>query len=364
MMEFIDLKKQYGEIKTNVDQRIQEVLKHGQFIMGPEVYALEEQLANYVGVKHCIAVANGTDALLIAMMALDIKPGDEIITTPFSFIATAEMILFLGAKPVFVDIDPNTYNIDPFLLEASISRKTKLIMPVNLYGQCADYDPIMAIANREGIPIIEDAAQSIGATYKSRHSGSFGAISCTSFFPSKPLGCYSDGGACFTNDDKLAEKMRQIRNHGQESRYHHVRLGINSRLATIQAAVLLAKMDVFQEELKLRTKAAVKYNTLLSEHVVTPYVEPHNFSVYAQYTIQVENRDNVREFLQQRGIPTTVHYPVPLHKQPILADISIPKAGLPISEQAANKVLSLPFHPYLKEEEIEQVSAAIALALA
>lgn len=363
-MDFIDLKEQYRRIQKDVEQRMQAVFQHGQFILGPEVYTLEEKLANYLGVKHCIGVANGTDAILMAMMALGIKPGDEVITTPFSFVATVEMSLLLGAKPVFVDIDPQTYNLDPGLLKAAITRKTKVIMPVNLYGQSADYDSIMAIANCHDLSVIEDAAQSLGATYKGRPSGSFGTISCTSFFPSKPLGCYSDGGACFTNDENLAEQLRQIRNHGQESRYHHVRLGLNSRLATLQATVLLAKLDIFERELKLRAKAALKYNTLLSEHVVIPFIEPHNFSNYAQYTIQTENRDYVREYLQKQGIPTTVHYPTPLHKQPILAHATMPKKGFPIAERVANKVLSLPFHPYLKDADIEQVARSIRLALA
>lgn len=362
-MEFIDLKTQYRELQSNIDQRIQNVLNHGQFIMGPEVYALEERLADFVGVKHCIAVANGTDALMIAMMALGIGPGDEVITSPFSFIATAEMILLLGAKPVFVDIDANTYNLDPSLLEAAVTSKTKLILPVNLFGQCADFDPINAIANRHGLAVIEDAAQSFGATYKGRLSGSLSTIGCTSFFPSKPLGCYGDGGACFTNDDALANNMRKVRNHGQESRYHHTVLGLNSRLATIQAAILLAKLDVFAQELKLRTKVAGRYDLLLPEHIVIPYIEPHNFSVYAQYTIQVENRDQVKNYLNQCQIPTAIHYPTPMHKQPILANMPIPKTGLGVTEQAAEKVLSLPFHPYLKEEDIENIAAAVEQAL-
>lgn len=362
-MEFIDLKAQYQELQADIDKRIQGVCKHGQFIMGPEVYALEERLADYIGVKHCITVANGTDAMMIAMMALGIGAGDEVITTPFSFFATVETILLLGAKPVFVDIEPNTYNLDPSLIEQAITPKTKLIMPVNLFGQCADFDPINAIANRRRLHVIEDAAQSFGATYKSRFSGGLSTIGCTSFFPSKPLGCYGDGGACFTNDDKLAAAMRRIRNHGQESRYHHVTVGMNSRLATLQAAVLLAKMNIFPAELKLRTKIASRYNSLLPEHVMAPYIEPHNFSVYAQYTIQVENREHVRNVLQQQHIPTAIHYPVPLHKQPILASLPIPKDGLSVAEKAAEKVLSLPFHPYLKETDIESIAATIKQAI-
>lgn len=363
-MEFIDLKTQYQAIRRNVDKRIKAVLNHGQFIMGPEVTDLEERLANYTGSKYCIGVANGTDALMVAMMALGIGPGDEVITTPFSFIATVEMILMLGAKPVFVDIDPNNYNLDPSLLDAAITNKTKLIMPVDLYGQCADFDPINAVANRRGIPVIEDAAQSIGATYKGRQAGTLGTIGCTSFFPSKPLGCYGEGGACFTDDKKLADKIRQIRNHGQESRYHHVVLGMNSRLPTLQAAVLLAKLDVFPEEINLRQRAAGLYDKALPEQVTAPQVEPYNTSVYAQYTIQVANREQVRNRLQRMGIPTAIHYPTPLHQQPIMAHTSAAKQKFPMAEKAAERVISLPFHPYLKEEEIKLIAKSLAEALA
>lgn len=362
-MEFIDLKTQYKELKENIDQRVTAVMKHGQFILGPEVYELEERLANYVGVKHCITVANGTDALLIGMMALGVEAGDEVITTPFSFIATAEMIMLLGAKPVFVDIEPQTYNLDPSLLEQAITAKTKLIMPVNLFGQCADFDPINAIANRHGIPVIEDAAQSFGATYKGRYSCGLSTVGSTSFYPSKPLGCYGDGGANFTNDDGFAEKMRRIRNHGQESTYHHVTLGLNSRLATLQAAILLAKLELFGDELKRRSKVASKYNVSLPEHIVLPYVEPYNASVYAQYTIQIENRDYVRNFLRKNNVPTAVHYPTPMHKQPLLARLPGHKKGFPVAEYMAEKVLSLPFHPYLKDREVEKVAEVLEQAM-
>lgn len=359
MMEFVDLKVQYRAIKADIDQRIQAVINHGQFILGPEVYALEKKLADYVGVKHCIGVANGTDALLIAMMALGIGPGDEVITSPFSFIATAEMVLLLGAKPVFVDIIPETYNLDPALLEQAITAKTKLIMPVDLYGQCADYDAINAIANRHGIPVVADAGQSLGAVYKGRQVGSLANITCTSFFPSKPLGCYGDGGACFTDDDNLAKLIREIHNHGQESRYQHVRLGLNSRLASLQAAVLLAKMEIFPQELKLRTKVAEKYNKTLPLAIKPPYIEPHNVSAYAQYTIQVENRHQVREFLHKAGIPTAVHYPTPMHQQPLFVNSALSKGAFPVAEKFANTVLSLPFHPYLGDKEIKQICAAL-----
>lgn len=361
-MEFVNLKAQYETLKQNIDTRIQTVLNHGQFILGPEVRTLEEALANYVGVKHCITVANCTDALLISLMALGVGPGDEIITTPFSFIATVEMILLLGAKPVFVDIDPQTYNMDPSLLEAAITSRTKAISPVNLFGQCADYDPITAIANRCGIPVLEDAGQSFGATYKGRASCSLATISCTSFFPSKPLGCYGDGGACFTDDDQLAEQIRRIRNHGQEARYHHVTLGLNSRLATLQAAILLAKLEALPNELKLRNKVANKYDIALGDAVMLPYIEPHNSSAYAQYTIQVSNRDYVKNYLQREGIPTAIHYPTPIHKQPILQEMT-GRLNFPVAEQAATRVISLPFHPYLDEKEISKVVQAVQEAI-
>ncbi len=350
-MQFVDLNHQYKRIKENVNQRILKVLDHGQYIMGPEVKELEDKLATFVGTKYCIGVANGTDALLIAMMALGVGVGDEVITTPFTFIATAEMIALLGAKVVFVDIDPRTYNIDITKIEAAITQKTKAIMPVSLFGQCADFDAINAIATKFKIPVIEDAAQSFGATYKGRKSCNLSTIGCTSFFPSKPLGCYGDGGACFTNDDELAKAMQEIRLHGQDRRYHHSRLGINGRLDTIQAAILLAKLEIFPEEIELRTKVGAKYTELLKDRMITPYIEPFNTSVYAQYTTQVNNRDQVQEKLKNAGIPTAIHYPIPLHKQPVFADYF--DCELQISELTASKVLSLPMHPYLQDHDIE-----------
>ncbi|MGB6977483.1 MAG: DegT/DnrJ/EryC1/StrS family aminotransferase [Gammaproteobacteria bacterium] len=361
-MKFIDLKTQYQELQATIDQRIRQVIEHGRFILGPEVKELEERLAQQVGVKHCIAVANGTDALLIALMALGIGPGDEVITSPFSFIATAEMVVLLGAKPVFVDIEPYTYNLDPNLIAAAITPRTKAILPVNLYGQCADFDAINAIAHRHGLPVIEDAAQSIGATYKGRQSGSLSTMGCTSFFPSKPLGCYGDGGACFTNDDQLAKRLHQIYNHGQEGRYNHVILGINSRLATLQAAILLAKLDVFPEELQRRQEVAKLYQRQLSPSIEAPYIEPHNTSVYAQYTVRVPNRDWVKQQLQQQGIPTAIHYPVPLHKQPVFSNF-LANQSFPIAERASAEVLSLPFHPYLKLSDVQLISKTILQAI-
>jgi len=354
-MDFVDLKTQQQRVKSRIDANIAAVLAHGRYIMGPEVAELEERLADYVGVKHAIGVASGTDALLIAMMALGIGAGDEVITTPFSFIATAETIVLLGAKPVFVDIDPKTYNLDPSLLESAITEKTKAIMPVSLYGQCADYDAINAIAGKHGLPVLEDGCQSFGATYKGNKSCNLTTIGCASFFPSKPLGCYGDGGACFTHDDELAKVMREIRVHGQDRRYHHPRIGVNGRLDTLQAAILLAKMDIFEDEVAARGRIGARYSELLAGVVQTPHIEPFNTSVYAQYTVQVENRDAVQAKLKEAGIPTAVHYPVPLNRQPALA---CPER-FEHSEYVAERVMSLPMHPYLKEADQDTISKAV-----
>lgn len=355
VIEFIDLKAQQLRIKDKIDAAIQGVLAHGQYILGPEVGVLEEQLAAFVGAKHCITCANGTDALQIAQMALGIGPGDEVITPGFTYIATAETVALLGAKPVYVDIDPRTYNLDPSLLEAAITPRTKAIIPVSLYGQCADYDAINEIAARYGIPVIEDAAQSFGATYKGRSSCNLTEIACTSFFPSKPLGCYGDGGALFTNDDELAKVMRQIARHGQERRYHHVRVGVNSRLDTLQAAVLLQKLEIFEEEIGLRQQVAECYGQRLTASGIEtlPFIEIHNTSVYAQYTLRVRNRASVQAKLEQAGIPSVVHYPVPLNKQGAVSDVA---AYLPVGDRVANEVLSLPMHPYMRQEDIEHIA--------
>ncbi|ART56108.1 aminotransferase DegT [Acidovorax carolinensis] len=357
-MNFIDLKSQYQRLKTDIDAGIQRVLDHGQYILGPEVAALEEKLAAYTGAKHCITVANGTDALQIAQMALGIGPGDEVITPGFTYIATAETVALLGAKPVYVDIDPRTYNLDPALLEAAITPRTKAIIPVSLYGQCADMDAINAIAAKHGITVIEDAAQSFGASYKDRRSCNLTAISCASFFPSKPLGCYGDGGAIFTSDDELAKVMRQIARHGQDRRYHHIRVGVNSRLDTLQAAILLPKLDILEEEIAMRQRVAQSYQTLLNGAGIstTPYIEPHNTSVYAQYTIRVQNREVLQSKLQAAGVPTAVHYPIPLNQQPAVADTAV---HLPLGDAVAQQVLSLPMHPYLDEASIARIVQAL-----
>ena len=358
-MEFIDLKTQYERIRPQMDERIRRVLEHGKYIMGPEVAELEERLAAYVGVKHCIGVASGTDALLIAMMALGIGPGDEVVTTPFTFIATGEMIALIGAKPVFVDIDPRTYNLDPALIEVAITPRTRAILPVSLYGQCADMDAINEVAARHGLPVIEDAAQSFGATYKGRKSCGLSTIGCTSFFPSKPLGCYGDGGACFTDDDALAKAMRQIRLHGQDRRYHHPVIGVNGRLDTLQAAVLLAKLEVFEDEVEARGRIGARYTELLRGHVTTPYLAPQSTSVYAQYTVQVNDRPTFEARLKSQGIPTAVHYPTPLHLQPAFAHLGILPGSLTVSETAAGRVVSLPMHPYLSSQTQEAIVAAV-----
>lgn len=352
-LDFIDLHVQQSLIKTKIDAGIQRVLAHGQYILGPEVFELEERLAEFVGAKYCITVANGTDALQIAQMALGIGPGDEVITPGFTYIATAETVALLGAKPVYIDVCPRTYNLDPQLLEAAITPRTKAIIPVSLYGQCADFDAINAIAAKHGLPVIEDAAQSFGASYKGRRSCNLSTIACTSFFPSKPLGCYGDGGAIFTNDDELAKVLRQIARHGQDRRYHHVRVGVNSRLDTLQASILLPKLEIFSHELQLREKVALTYGLLLEEsNISKPFIETHNRSAWAQYTVRVKSRDLLQSELQACGIPTAVHYPIPLNKQPAVSDSS---ALLDIGDKIAQQVLSLPFHPYLQRDEIVYV---------
>ena len=368
-MDFIDLKTPYSQLRESINRRIQSVLDHGQFILGPEVDVLEERLAAYVGVKYCIGVSSGTDALLIALMACDVGPGDEVITSPFSFISTAEVILLLGAKPVFVDIDPQTYNIDPLLLEAAVTKSTKAIVPVSLYGQCADFDKINEIADEYELMVIEDGAQSFGASYRGRKSCALSHIGITSFFPSKPLGCFGDGGALFTDDKKFAKAIREIRVHGQDGRYHHARLGINGRMDTIQAAILLEKLDIFPNEIEARQQVANRYSSLIkkgskedsgsSPVLSTPYVAPYHTSVYAQYTLEVVNREVVQKEMHARGIPTAVHYPVSLHQQPVFLSSQSGEGNYPVSEAACSYVLSLPMHPYLDHGQQDSVVAAL-----
>ena len=360
---FIDLKTQYQALKPHIQARIDAVLEHGQYIMGPEVNELEDRLAAYVGVKHCISASNGTDTLLIAMMALGIGSGDEVITTPFTFISTGEMIALLGAKPVFVDIDPKTYNIDPRKIAAAITPKTKAIVPVSLYGQCADMDAINAIADQYGLPVIEDAAQSFGATYKGRKSCALSTIGSTSFFPSKPLGAYGDGGALFTDDDNLAKVMREIRLHGQDMHYHHPRIGINGRMDTLQAAVLLVKMDIFPAEVLARQRIADRYDSLLAGKIVTPFIEPFNQSVYAQYTLLVSNRSAVQQKLREHGIPTALHYPIPLNLQPVFEYLKQSEGSFSIAEDIAKRVISLPMSPYLSDADQQRIADTVLKVL-
>lgn len=357
-MEFTDLKAQYQRLKTDIDARIQRVLDHGQYILGPEVAELEERLASYTGAKYCITVANGTDALQIAQMALGIGPGDEVITPGFTYIATAETVALLGAKPVYVDVCPDTYNLDPTLLEVAITPRTKAIIPVSLYGQCADFDTINQIAERHRIPVIEDAAQSFGATYRGRKSCNLTTVACASFFPSKPLGCYGDGGAIFTNDEELARVMRQISRHGQDRRYHHVRVGVNSRLDTLQAAVLLGKMTVFEQEMIARQAIAEQYRLLLAStpHLVCPSVVASGRSAWAQYTIRTDQRNALQHALQTQGIPTTVHYPMPLNQQPAVKDLD---SNLPVGDRLAHEVLSLPMGPHLSLTDQKKIGLEV-----
>ena len=357
---FIDLKTQYQALKPQIQARIDAVLEHGQYIMGPEVKELEDKLAAFTGAKHCITVASGTEALLMSLMALDIKLGDEIITTPFTFVATAEVIVLLGAKPVFVDVEHDTGNIDASLIEAKITPKTKAIMPVSLYGQTADMDAINAIAARHGnLPVIEDAAQSFGATYKGRQSCNLSTIGCTSFFPSKPLGCYGDGGAIFTNDDALAQAMREIRVHGQSQRYVHTRLGVGGRMDTLQCAILLAKLERFGWEVQQRHEIGQRYNQLLDQAGIARIQQRSDrTSVYAQYTVILPNREALQKRLAGTGIPTAVHYPVPLNEQPAYKHLCCSDCT-PVAQQLAKRVMSLPMSAEIMAEQQQHIVAAL-----
>ncbi|HSW03362.1 DegT/DnrJ/EryC1/StrS family aminotransferase [Aquabacterium sp.] len=364
-MQFTDLKAQYAALKSSIDARIQRVLDHGQYIMGPEVAEMEQALSRYTGAKYCIAVASGTEALLIALMALGLKPGDEVITTPFTFAATAEMIVLAGATPVYVDIEPDTCNIDASLIAAAITPRTRAIMPVSLYGQVADMAAINALAAQHGLAVIEDAAQSFGAGYQGRKSCNLSTLGCTSFFPSKPLGCYGDGGAMFTNDDALAQACREIRVHGQSGRYQHTRLGVGGRMDTLQCAVVLAKLERFEWEIQRRLALGERYSRLIRDSgapVQLLAVRPDRDCVWAQYTVMVDDRARVQQALQAAGVPTAVHYPKPLHHQPAYA--AGQNAGsCPHSIRAAQRVLSLPMSADLSEADQDRVVAALAAAL-
>ena len=384
-LPFIDLKAQYAALKTSIDARIQRVLDHGQYIMGPEVKELEEKLAAYTGAKHCVTVASGTEALLISLMALDLKPGDEVITTPFTFAATAEVIVLLGAVPVFVDIEADTCNIDASLIEAAITPRSKAIMPVSLYGQVADMDEINAVAARHGLAVIEDAAQSFGATYwgaptpsqamaapqggaqtlgrpgglRGRKSCNLSTLGCTSFFPSKPLGCYGDGGAIFTNDDALAQAAREIRVHGQSQRYTHTRLGVGGRMDTLQCAVVLAKLERFEWEIAQRLALGARYQSLLADLPIQRLVvRPDRDCVWAQFTVMTDERDKLLSALKQSSIPTAIHYPRPIHHQPAFARYG-QASDFPLSIAASQRVFSLPMSPDLSHAQQDRVVEAL-----
>lgn len=363
MIQFIDLAAQQAFIKRQIDENIAKVLAHGKYILGPEVSELEERLCEYTGAKYCITCANGTDALQIALMAIGVGPGDEVITPAFSYIATAEATALLGAKPIYVDVDPVTFNINSALIEEKITARTKAIIPVSLYGQPADFQEINKIAREHNLIVIEDGAQSFGAEQLGKKSCNLSDIGCTSFFPTKPLGCYGDGGAIFTSDDELAVSLRQIARHGQERRYRHIRVGINSRLDTLQAAILLPKLDILQSELRARNEVATRYGAEFYdiEGLTIPHIKLGNTSAWAQYTIATECRDELQMELAKRDIPTTVHYPLPLNQQPAVADNSV---QLKHGDLAAKTVVSLPMHPYMSKADQDRVISGIKTSMA
>jgi UDP-2-acetamido-2-deoxy-ribo-hexuluronate aminotransferase len=362
-IEFIDLKSQYAALREDIGARMQRVLDHGQYIMGPEVAELEAALAADTGARHCITVASGTEALLISLMALGLQPGDEVVTTPFTFAATGEAIALLGGRPVWVDIEPDTCLIDAAGIEAAITPRTKAIVPVSLYGQVADMDAINAIAARRGIAVIEDAAQSYGAAYKGRRSNALSTFGCTSFFPSKPLGCYGDGGAIFTGDDALAQAAREIRVHGQSARYTHTRVGVGGRMDTLQCAVVLAKLPRLPWELQRRRELGERYHAALAPlNLATLAVRPDRDSVWGQYTVRVADRARVQAALADAGVPTAVHYPRPLHRQPAYEAYGDPDA-CPNAIAAAAEVMSLPMSPDLSDADFDRVVAALAAAV-
>jgi UDP-2-acetamido-2-deoxy-ribo-hexuluronate aminotransferase len=365
-MEFIDLKSQQQLIKNDLDQRMSKVLAHGQYIMGPEVAEVEAELARFLGIKHAITCASGTDALLMSFMALDLKPGDEIITTAFTFYASVGMMVYWGVKPVLVDIDPKTFNLDLSQIEKKITSKTKVIMPVSLFGQCVDMTALAEIARKHNLVVLEDAAQSFGAKQKGKFSCNLSPISCTSFFPAKPLGIYGDGGACFTSDDAIAHELKSIRVHGSLERYNHTRVGLNGRFDTIQAAVLQSKLRIFPRECEDRELRGRLYNELFKKYapeVQTPVTSDGNSHVYAQYTIRVKNRESVIAHLKSKNIPAVVHYPKTVNQQKVFQSLYGNSESFPQAEKAAAEVLSLPMHPYLKAEEQQYVVEQVAVAI-
>jgi UDP-2-acetamido-2-deoxy-ribo-hexuluronate aminotransferase len=359
-IDFAKLQYQYQRYKEELDVAIHHVLDKSNYIMGDEVADLEANLQTFTGAKHAITCSSGTDALLLAMMALDIAPDDEIITTPFTFIATAETIAFLKAKPVFVDIDEKTYNIDPSKIEAKITEKTKAIMPVSLYGQPADMDAIQAIADKHGLKVIVDGAQSFGSTFNGKTDSNLGDISTTSFFPAKPLGCFGDGGALFTNDDALAQKIKSLRVHGQSKRYHHQYIGMGGRMDTIQCAIVDVKLKHYAKDLVLRQEVASKYTKALEKKdLVLPFVDQKATSAWAQYSVRVKNREDVQTKLKEQGIPTAVHYPMPLHLQECFAYLGYEKGDFPVAERVSEEIMSLPMNPYLGDDEIEYIVSKV-----
>ena len=358
-IDFANLQLQYQTYKEKIDANLQTILNKSNYILGEEVGILEQELQNFTGAKYAIACSSGTDALLLALMAMDIQPGDEIITTPFTWISTGEMIALLKATPVFVDIEPDTYNLDANLIEAAITKKTKAIMPVSLYGQPADMNAIQAIADKYNLKVIIDGAQSFGSTFNKKTDSNLDDISTTSFFPSKPLGCYGDGGAVFTNNEDYAKKIKLLRVHGQNKRYHHQYIGIGGRLDTIQAAILLAKLPHFSKELKDRQKVADQYTSGLSNILQTPVIKPNRSSAWAQYTLRVKNRDNLQLKLKENSIPTSIFYPIPLHLQQCFQYLKYKQNDFPISEKASNEVISIPMNPFLTNEQIDYIVSKI-----
>jgi UDP-2-acetamido-2-deoxy-ribo-hexuluronate aminotransferase len=354
-MQFIDLKTQYQRYQSEIDARMKAVLDHGKFIMGPEIAEMEQALAQYVGVEHGISVSSGTHSLEIALRALDIGPGDEVITVPFTWISSAEVIMLVGATPVFVDIEPDYFNLDVSKLEKAITPRTKAIIPVSLFGQMPDYNAINEIAARHHVTVIEDAAQSFGATQNGRKSCGVTTISSTSFFPAKPLGCFGDGGALFTSDAALADKMRAIRTHGGLQRHNHPYVGTNGRMDTLQAAVILAKLPHFDWEVQQRGAIGARYTDLLRGSCGAPETMPGNTHVYAQYTLRCANRDEVGNTLQKAGIPTAVYYPKCMHEQPVFAHLGYQWGEFPVSEKASREVISLPMHPFLSAADQDRV---------
>ncbi len=366
-MQFVDLKAQYARIRESADARIARVLEHGQYILGPEVAELEARLAAFAGVRHCVAVSSGSDALLMAMLALDIGPGDSVLMPAFSFFATAEMAVVAGVRPEFTDILPATFNMDADDCAGRLHEGVRAIVAVDMYGQCADYERLAGLAEAAGVPLLVDAAQSFGALRHGRRAGSVGRIACTSFFPSKPLGCYGDGGACFTDDDAIAARLRRLRVHGDASRYEHVEIGINGRMDTLQAAVLLAKMEVFEDELERREAVAAAYDRELDGlglAQLAPARQAGCRSAWAQYTIRVPRRDAFIAAMQARGVPTAVHYPLSLPRQPALVARGFGQEAFPATDAVAASVVSLPMHPYLEASDIQRVAVAVAEALA